>query len=302
MGADSDLGFIDDRRRRLNAFLKEAVPDQAAFAVVAAQPLLRETLGVPGSLEVGGEPVGLSLKDASTVAVQSLHMTVDIANHALTEQGGDGWTLYKTSSDGISCFLKVDGANTYAMGRGPLDIDKEACLRFLSSLALRPKWDELFKWQRELQVFRAYEPSKRYGPKEDPLQTGCSGEFEILAMQLQHTAFSSPAKMIVSERDSVCVAVSAVRRKDGAVLIGLKSVADPRAPEGVDGYIRAQIIVAGFLIEDRPDGKPGCLMTTMGIVDPNGDIPKVIVNNIAPQRAFAIRDINKCALAHVGQY
>ena len=292
-GADLDVGFVDNRRRRLNAFLKEAVPDRAAFEALLAQPLMREVLGVPDTVKSSAQ-VGLTLKEASALAIESLRMTESRVKYAVTENGGDGWNLYRRDADGVACFIKKDGDKTFAMGRGPLDFPKEKALSFLSNVQVRPKWDDLFKAQRDLQIYQKPDPAFSYGPNEDPLETGASAEYEVLALVMQHTMFSSPAKAIVAERDSVCVAVSARRRKDGALMIGLKSCEDPRAPEGVDGYVRAKVIVAGFLFEDRTDGKPGCIMTSVGEVDPNGNIPSWIVNTIAPQRGFVSRDINTC--------
>lgn len=166
-------------------------------------------------------------------------------------------------------------------------------LELLVDLDHRKEWDDMFKKQEDLEVFLAYKRENGYPKDQDPLETGRSADWEILGLNVIHTEFSSPAKAFVAERDSVCVGVMARRRSDGALCLSLKSIEHPKAPEGMGGYVRAKVMVAGFLLEDRKDGKPGCIMTTMGLVDPNGSIPQFVVNAVAPQRALVIRDINK---------
>ena len=170
-------------------------------------------------------------------------------------------------------------------------------MEFLLNLNHRKAWDEMFKSQVELQSFLEYKSENGYPKDQDPLNTGRSDEWEILGLNIAHTAFSSPAKAFVAERDSVCVGVIARRRSNGALFVVLKSIEHPKAPPGLDGYVRAKVIVAGFVFEDRKDGKPGCILTTMGLVDPNGSIPQFVVNAVAPQRALVIRDINRVALS-----
>jgi hypothetical protein len=286
-GGDKGLGFVDERRRRLNAFLREVVKDQAAFEVLAEVPAARHAMGVPEQLKVSAGS-GFKMEDALKEGLAALSMTIDLARHAASDKGGDGWKHHSTSSDGITCFLKQDGDFTYAMGRGCLDKDKVKVAEFLMSLEHRAKWDDLWKNTTELDTFQPY--------GSPPLPQTALPEFEVLTLGINHTAFSSPAKAFVGERDSVAVYFCARRKSDGAMLLALRSVVHPKAPEGMEGYIRAKIIVAGFLMEDRPDGKPGCVMTTMGLVDPNGAIPKFVISAVAPQRALAIRDINKVML------
>jgi hypothetical protein len=303
-GSDTEIGFVDERRKRLNAFLKAAVPDQKTFEGLIAQPAMREVLGVPDSIKVSGE-VGLTKKDCAMTAIKAARMTLDCAKYALTDEGGDGWKKYKEQG-GVTCFIKNENGNTFAMGRGPMDIDKETCMRFLVNIDMRPKWDELYKIQNEIAPFMKYDANFTYPPDQDPLESGASSEFEIRSLMLLHTAFSSPTSL-VSERDSLTVAMACKRRSDGALILALKSVDDPRVPEGTgpdgkSGYIRAKVLVAGFVLEDRKDGRPGCMMTTMGVVDPNGSIPAFVVNAVAPQRAFAIHVINKVALENMGKF
>ena len=266
-GSDSDIAFIDERRRLLNNFLREAIPNKEAFEILAQVPLVRSALGIPTSLTISSAGGKLRLEDVMKEALTALDMTAEIASYA--DNSGDGWNLY-SQADGISCYLKKEGEFTYAMGKGMMDVDKLKVALFIGNLQYRKTWDELFKFQNELQSFQKYDPNFTYPPEEDPLKSGRSADWEILSLSVAHAGFSSPAKAFVAERDSVSVLVLARRRKDGAIVIGLRSIEDPRAPPGVDGYIRAKVIVAGFLMEDRKDGKPGCIMTTMGLVDPNG--------------------------------
>jgi len=267
-GADTDIAFVDERRRMLNKFLKEAVPNKDTFEILAQVPQVRHALGIPDSVEVSSGGGKAKLEDVLKEALKALDMTSEIAKHA--DNGGDGWNLHSKSSDGISCFLKKEGEFTYAMGKGPMDVDKFTAMEFLVDLTHRKKWDELFKFQDIIEPILDYKRENSYPPTEDPLKTGRSQDWEILGLNIARTGFSSPAKAFVAERDAVTVGVVARRRADGAVCVALRSIDDARAPEGVDGFVRSKVIAAGFLFEDRKDGKPGCILTTMGLVDPNG--------------------------------
>jgi hypothetical protein len=289
-GAETGFAFVEERRRMLNQFLHEAVPTKEAFEILVQVPQVRRALGVPDSLEISAGGGGFKQEEAVKAGLKALDMTCDIATHA--NEGGDGWELYQRYPDGIACFLKKDGNFTFAMGKGPMDFSKEKACDFVLSLQHRKKWDDMFKFQDELELFVDKEKVGGYPPTQDPYNTGRSQDWEIRGLNVARSAFSSPAKAFVAERDSVCVGILATRRKDGAMCIALKSVEHPKAPEGLDGYVRAQIIVAGFLFEDRKDGKPGCVLTTMGLVDPNGSIPAFVINKVAPERALVIRYLN----------
>jgi hypothetical protein len=303
-GADTEVGFVDERRKRLNVFLKSAVPDVKTFEGLISQPGIREILGVPETVKISSN-VGLTLKECSVAAIQAVKMTVDCAQYSISDAGGDGWKKYKEQG-GVKCFLKTENGNTFAMGRGPMDIDKDTALRFILNMDMRKKWDELFKAQVEVAGFKKFDPNFSYPPEQDPFESGSSQEYEIKSLLLLHTAFSSPTSL-VSERDSLTVTTVCRRRKDGAIVIAFKSVEDPRVPEGTgpdgkSGYIRAKVLFAGFVLEDRTDGKPGCMVTTMGVVDPNGAIPAFVVNAVAPQRAFCISVINDAAKKNMGAF
>lgn len=295
-GSDSDIAFIDDRRRSLNKFLKEAVPTKEAFEVLAQVPQVKQALGLPNDLEISSESSGFKQDIAVKVALEALDATCNIAKFAV-EAGGDGWSMFDKSNDGITCFMKKEGEFTYVMSKGPMDVDKLRAFEFMVDFDARPKWDDMFKKNDELENYLQYTRAFSYPTTEDPLKTGRSQDWEIVGLNIARTTFASPAKAFVAERDSVCVGVMGKRRSDGALCLALKSVQHPKAPEGLEGYTRAKVIVAGFLFEDRKDGKPGCMMTNMGLVDPNGAIPQFVINLVAKQRAFVVRDINKACLS-----
>jgi len=279
-GSDHAFSFIDERRRALNAFLKEAVKDEAAFELLADVPVTRHALGLPDTMKVSAAS-SLTQEQALKEGMKAIDMTVELAKHSLTKDGGDGWKFHSSSNDGISCFVKQDGDFTYAMGRGPMDPSPQKCAEFLMNLEHRSAWDELWKSTTELELFKKYDGT--------PLAQTMNDDYEVLTLGVSLTCFSSPAKALVAERDSVAVFICVKRKLDGAYIIALRSVEHAKAPEGLDGYIRAKISVAGFLLEPRGQA---CTLTTMGLVDPNGKIPKFIISAVAPQRAYAIRDIN----------
>lgn len=292
-GADDSMTFVDERRRALNAFLREAVPNKGAFEILAQVPQARLAMGVPEGVKISESGGKAKVEDVVKEAMKAIDMSIECASHARTEAGGDGWKLHNKTNDGIMAFLKTEGDFTFAMGSGPLNLDKKKAFEFLLNVDYRKDWDEFFKFSKEIQSFKNYDTNFTYPSTEDPFKSGRSGDWEILALNIARSAFSSPAKAMVSERDSVCASVCARRRSDGAYIIALRSIQDPRVPEGLEGFTRARVMAAAFLFEDQKDGKPGCICTSMGLVDPNGNIPKFVINMVAPQRCLVTRDIQK---------
>lgn len=55
-------------------------------------------------------------------------------------------------------------------------------------------------------------------------------EFKLLLIRVLHNKVKSPARLIVSNRDSVVVSMLSQRVRDGALALSIRSVDDKRAP------------------------------------------------------------------------
>ena len=153
---DRTLAFIEKRKSGLNAFLKRIAPTKKDFEALVADHVSKEFFGVPSSLHVSGGT--LPIEDVIDVAVKSIEMTLDISKYAVG-QGGDGWKHHKTSSDGISCYLKTEGEFTYGMGVGTVNASVNQVALLLGSEEVRKDWDDLFDSEEILEEPLEYDPS-----------------------------------------------------------------------------------------------------------------------------------------------
>lgn len=58
---------------------------------------------------------------------------------------------------------------------------------------------------------------------------------KLIKARVVHARTRSPARLIVSDRDSVVVSILAQRLSDGALILSIKSVEDERAPPADSG-------------------------------------------------------------------
>lgn len=264
-----DLRFVEQRRTELNIMFTKYV-NKDVFENGIPDSIREEALGVPvNSIEI--EKATLSREEVLREAMTALEMASQCASSINpTNIGGgaatEGWQMYgKNKTEQVCGYTKETNDFTFFSARGIVDrFTKDQVFAFVTNPSKRAKWDEGFKFEQLLQSF-------------DVSTLNNGGVYELLKLDVYRTGTSSPAKQFVAERDSVCLTVQAKRKSDGALFHCFRSVNHSQAPAGMEGYVRAIVFCAGFIVETRMDGKPGCVLTSVGMVDPVGKIPKWVI-------------------------
>ena len=188
-----------------------------------------------------------------------------------------GWRQLQVK-DAVDIHLNArpDGP-TWAMGVGCIRATPDAILRASESAEFAHVLD---KQQLKIDVLRML-------PHQScPLPDG----WVAIRLQLQQSLYKSPA-WPVGPRETCTVKLIARRARDGALRILQRSV----ELEGVTpppGYVRATLGCGGFECTPQADGQTH--VTYVNILNPNGNIPKTVVNYLVPDRALIIARLRRC--------
>ncbi|KAH9260025.1 hypothetical protein BASA81_001797 [Batrachochytrium salamandrivorans] len=266
--AESDLGFVQRRRELLNImFARHMTKDLFENGI---SDLVREqALGVP----VDSIPIDKASANKQELLASSL-VALDMASrcvHLAAEGGGEGWVQFGASRNVVG-FIREHDSQINLVCRGTVDkFTKDQVFAFVLNNKRRYEWDEGFKFEELLE-------SCDLGTEPQPVEEAAAAAYDIAKLAVFRTGTLSPAKRFVAERDSVCLAVQAKRKADGALFTCHRSVQHSKAPEGAEEYVRAIVHCAGFVVQDRTDGEPGCVLTSVAMLDPVGNIPKWVIN------------------------
>lgn len=295
-GEDTTLRFIENRKSLLDFYIKKSINDIKKFEQLTIVDEAKNFFKIPSNIKIENcFDEGKQKTKLLNLFLESVKIASQVSNDC-TGEGKNGWFLYKTNSLGVKCYLKKDGNNTYAYGIGEVEATQKEILSLLGDSVRRKIWDDMFnndKILADLIPFKGIDqpyPKSEYDTNDDDL--------EFLGCSFRHTTFKSPAPLIVANRDNCAVSGSVLQKSTNKVIVALISPEDdddPRIPIATNGYVRAKIISAGFILEPINNGNKKCRISTYGMVDPNGSIPTSIVNTIAPQRAFIVTDIAKVA-------
>uniref|UniRef100_A0A7S3PQQ2 START domain-containing protein n=1 Tax=Aplanochytrium stocchinoi TaxID=215587 RepID=A0A7S3PQQ2_9STRA len=297
-GRETTLEFIEKRRKRLDAIMRETIGEKKEFEAAVLAGKDPKTGRSPAGLFLG-QPKDLDLSQANVApprdylvqtGTKAMRELLAHLSKIQSDPVQEPWKLLsEAKKNNIKCYTFEDGDLLHICVRGETDSNAPDLLEFLIDAEIRGEWDELHESQTTL--------DEMYFDKHPEEASLLDDEgYEIVAGSVQHSTVNSPAPMIVAKRDSVTVALVAKRKSDGALLLCLTSIEDKRAPpEGANKYIRAKVLCAGTLIEPIP-GRPGhCRLFTASLIDPAAYVPHSLIKMIAPTRALEIANFGKMA-------
>jgi len=295
-GNESTLEFIEKRRKRLDAVMRESFGEKKDFEAAMLSNQDEKSGRSPAGIFFGA-PKSLDLSNANVappreyLIEKGVKATREMLVHIKKIQSNPVQEPWKFLSDlkknDIKCYTFADGDLLHISVSGYTDSNPPDLLEFLIDGDIRGEWDDLHENQTTLDHIYFDQHPEEANLLEDE-------GFEIVAGAVQHTSIKSPAPMVVAKRDSVTLALISKRKSDGALLLCLTSVEDKRAPpEGANKYIRAKVMCAGSLISPMPN-KPGfSMMHTVTLIDPSAYVPHSIIKMIAPTRAAQIADFGE---------
>ena len=224
------------------------------------------------------DPIDAAACREALVALGELNNAVRSA-HEPPFAAAHGWKLTQTKDDvNVHINARPDGP-TWGMGHGPIDAPPSVLLPYVD--ADDAKLDkQLIKYNVIRQI-----------PKQ---AIALPDGWEVVRLQLQQSLYKSPA-WPVGPRESCTVKLTARRTMDGALQTIQRSV-DVPGVEPPSGYVRVNLTCGGYDIKLRADGH-GCDVTYVNILDPNGSIPRSVVNFLVPDRAMVVARLRKLLIA-----
>lgn len=206
-------------------------------------------------------------------------LAVAILEDAARCEVSAGWTHFATKEE-VEIYLNArpDGS-TWCMGVGNIRKPPEEVSRGMEDPAHQMTLD---KSLLKTNVFRQL-----------PTSACTIDGWEVRELTLQQGLYKSVAFPIAA-RETCVVKVHARRIADGAIRTCLRSV----EIEGVkppSGYVRATVGCGGYECAQADQASTGLTrMTYVNVLNPNGMIPKSIVNVKVPERALTVARLRQC--------
>lgn len=175
----------------------------------------------------------------------------------------EGWAFNSKQKD-VDIYIKKDGNSpvTFCKGVGVIPAPPSLVKFVFVEPKLRPLWDDMFNSGKRLQIFDAF-------------------------TSVSYSNFKAPA--FVWPRD-FCVVGRSRLLEDGSELIYSTSCTHPDGPTA-KGHVRGTLLYSAVLLEPVP-GNPGACRVTYALAsDPNGSIPKSLVNAVSVKQPLCIATI-----------
>lgn len=255
-----------------------AAPAPVVGVPAAATPVPARSLAKGAAADGLGDALDAIAGREALVALDELAFAVRAA-HEPAVAAERGWKLSQTK-DGVDVYINArpDGP-TWGMGHGAIDAPSAAVLAYADPTDDPTK--ELDKQLIKSTILRPVAASALALPDG----------WAIVRAQLQQNLYKSPA-FPIAPRESCAVKLTVRRAADGAFRTVQRSVDVPGvAPPS--GYVRVRLTCGGYDAVPRADGR-GVDVTYVNILDPNGNIPRSIVNALVPDRAMIIARMRKC--------
>ena len=169
------------------------------------------------------------------------------------------WVNYD-QKDGITVFtMKSDSGLNCVKGEGNVSFNANVFDEFAFRSEIKPACDDGCEESTCLEAF------------------GDDTKFEYLRYK---------GKLLVSGRDFTTVS-HRYTDADGRILISAYSVVNEDKPEQ-DGYVRGNIIKAGYVITPDKDNDDKCFVQYVTEIDFAGNLPTVLVNQVNSKQGFSL--------------